>query len=311
VTDGDTLLAAILANPEEDTPRLMYADALQERGDEARAEFIRVQCEIARLGLPDPRECDRCHSASIRTTRMRARNWDGWEYCLLHARERELLPVNGRSARAWFDGPWWGDGLCNVCPDQSVTIIDPATGARYDPPPRMRYQFFRGFVSSLTCTAADWLAHADKLHWHPSQTVPCPECKGGKGVGHFSGIDYGPCPTCGREGHISRPCPETAQPLTAVTLTGGQVPWNSAPSGDGCADYFLLIGLGREMRHGKSVRLPRGKPHTEIIKAVLEAEWPGITFTLPPEAPTLHGFPIVYSPTMSGARDVTFGPPLV
>lgn len=30
---------------------------------------------------------------------------------------------------------------------------------------------------------------------------------------------------------------------------------------------------------------------------------------LPPA--TLYGFPIVYSPTMSGAGDITFGPPFV
>jgi uncharacterized protein (TIGR02996 family) len=47
MNDGDALLAAILANPDDDTPRLVYADWLQERGDEERAEFIRIQCAIA------------------------------------------------------------------------------------------------------------------------------------------------------------------------------------------------------------------------------------------------------------------------
>ncbi len=51
-SDRDALLAAIRANPEEDTPRLMFADWLDEQGDAAsrtRAEFIRLQCEQARL----------------------------------------------------------------------------------------------------------------------------------------------------------------------------------------------------------------------------------------------------------------------
>jgi uncharacterized protein (TIGR02996 family) len=43
------LWAAIRAHPDEDTPRLVFADWLQEHGDEARAEFIRLQCQIARL----------------------------------------------------------------------------------------------------------------------------------------------------------------------------------------------------------------------------------------------------------------------
>ena len=44
------LWSAIRANPDDDTPRLVYADWLQEHGDEARAEFIRVQCALEELG---------------------------------------------------------------------------------------------------------------------------------------------------------------------------------------------------------------------------------------------------------------------
>jgi uncharacterized protein (TIGR02996 family) len=52
MSDDKALLAAIWANPLEDTPRLMYADFLQETEEQvniARAEFIRIQCELARL----------------------------------------------------------------------------------------------------------------------------------------------------------------------------------------------------------------------------------------------------------------------
>jgi uncharacterized protein (TIGR02996 family) len=41
VNDGDALRAAIVAYPDEDTPRLMYADWLQENDQPERAEFIR------------------------------------------------------------------------------------------------------------------------------------------------------------------------------------------------------------------------------------------------------------------------------
>ncbi len=47
MTDRDALLAAIIENPEEDTPRLMFADWLQENGATARGEFIRLQVEAA------------------------------------------------------------------------------------------------------------------------------------------------------------------------------------------------------------------------------------------------------------------------
>jgi uncharacterized protein (TIGR02996 family) len=47
-------LADILAHPQDDTPRLVYADWLTERdgpGDALRAEFIRVQCRLTALAL--------------------------------------------------------------------------------------------------------------------------------------------------------------------------------------------------------------------------------------------------------------------
>jgi uncharacterized protein (TIGR02996 family) len=41
------LLRAIVANPDDDAPRLVYADWLQEHGDEAQAEFIREGIRLA------------------------------------------------------------------------------------------------------------------------------------------------------------------------------------------------------------------------------------------------------------------------
>src|SRR5262245_546389 len=52
--DRRALMAACIANPDEDTPRLALADWLQEHGDnhdQARAEFIRLQIQAA--GLPE------------------------------------------------------------------------------------------------------------------------------------------------------------------------------------------------------------------------------------------------------------------
>ncbi|HEY2787588.1 MAG TPA: TIGR02996 domain-containing protein [Fimbriiglobus sp.] len=54
MTDPADLLPAVLAAPDDDLPRLVYADALEETGDVARAEFIRVQIELAR----DPTRAD-------------------------------------------------------------------------------------------------------------------------------------------------------------------------------------------------------------------------------------------------------------
>jgi uncharacterized protein (TIGR02996 family) len=55
MTDGNALLAVIIANPDDDTPRLVYADWLQENGQPERTEFIRLQIERERLTPADPR----------------------------------------------------------------------------------------------------------------------------------------------------------------------------------------------------------------------------------------------------------------
>jgi uncharacterized protein (TIGR02996 family) len=55
---ADAFLQAIRDAPEDDTPRLIFADWLEEQGDPAsvaRAEFIRVQCALATLPEDDDR----------------------------------------------------------------------------------------------------------------------------------------------------------------------------------------------------------------------------------------------------------------
>jgi uncharacterized protein (TIGR02996 family) len=54
-TYADAFLGAIHDDPDDDTPRLVYADWLEEQGDSERAEFIRVQCALERLAEDDPR----------------------------------------------------------------------------------------------------------------------------------------------------------------------------------------------------------------------------------------------------------------
>jgi uncharacterized protein (TIGR02996 family) len=43
------LLQTIIQNPDDDAPRYIYADWLEEHGNQARAEFIRAQCESDQL----------------------------------------------------------------------------------------------------------------------------------------------------------------------------------------------------------------------------------------------------------------------
>jgi uncharacterized protein (TIGR02996 family) len=47
-------LAEIKANPDDDTPRLILADWLDDHDDPERAEFLRLQCRVARCDEADP-----------------------------------------------------------------------------------------------------------------------------------------------------------------------------------------------------------------------------------------------------------------
>lgn len=62
--DDPAFIRMIAAAPDDDAPRLVYADYLDERGDvvnTARAEFIRVQVEKARLVPDTPRSNELWH----------------------------------------------------------------------------------------------------------------------------------------------------------------------------------------------------------------------------------------------------------
>src|SRR5579871_6860578 len=61
-TKEAAFLQAIAEDREANTTRLIFADWLEERGDAPRAEFIRVQCELASAKLSE----DRRHALRVR-----------------------------------------------------------------------------------------------------------------------------------------------------------------------------------------------------------------------------------------------------
>lgn len=58
--EADALLDAIFDHPDDDTPRLVYADWLQEHGHEDYAQFIRLSIQLERATSPD--EWKQCNS---------------------------------------------------------------------------------------------------------------------------------------------------------------------------------------------------------------------------------------------------------
>jgi uncharacterized protein (TIGR02996 family) len=52
-TDDEALLRAVLANPADEAPRLVYADWLEERGD-PRGDYLRLDLELSKPGSEGP-----------------------------------------------------------------------------------------------------------------------------------------------------------------------------------------------------------------------------------------------------------------
>jgi uncharacterized protein (TIGR02996 family) len=67
-------LQDILAHPDDDAPRLVYADWLDDHGEETRAEFIRLQIELAQLEEWDARRPG-LEQRQKRLLKLHARPW--------------------------------------------------------------------------------------------------------------------------------------------------------------------------------------------------------------------------------------------
>lgn len=144
MTDGEALLAAILDAPDDDTPRLVYADWLSENGDEARAEFIRVQVELAQVNA----ERSQAAPTSSRDGSLWAKQ------NRLRARERELF---AHRCQEWF--PNHTNGEFKWC----------AGNEQWD---RNGCWFTRGLVSEIRLPLAAWEQHAVEI-WSRQPVTKC------------------------------------------------------------------------------------------------------------------------------------------
>lgn len=242
MSDEAALLAAIIAHPDEDTHRLVYADWLQENGREDRAEFIRVQVELA--SLPEPEEvtifpgggrvCKACQrvrggSGLCRVHELR-RASDPWSVCRFRLLKvdcpecdgtgRQSKALNATSIASW---------PCPACEGEGdITGLTRRKGPRNDYV--FRFDFRRGFPESVRCSAADWLAKGDAIR--------------------------------------------AAHPVTKVVLTTRPEIW---------MEHGPRFGFdGRERARDLGADALLELSGTEIRARMLQAEWPGVTFTIPP-----------------------------
>lgn len=129
------LVAAARADPADDTRRGACADWLQERGEDERAEFVRVGVEIGKIQRLVATEGQRAGpSASF----------------INGLAERELHLFRAYAPRwlNWLPGKWRG-----THPDMRITSAD-----------GMEYRVARGFLEAVTCPGEAWLAHGDALY---------------------------------------------------------------------------------------------------------------------------------------------------
>ncbi len=128
MTHEEAFIRAIRETPEDDVPRLIYADWLEERGQSDRAEFIRIQCRLA-SSVEEGQE----QSALLkRAEELLRRHWNEWVGPL-----RAIVgPWRDRYGEHWI-------------------------GQEYHPDALHRFQ--RGFVDTLALDAEDFLRHVEHL----------------------------------------------------------------------------------------------------------------------------------------------------
>lgn len=104
----EAFLNAIIASPDDDLPRLVFADFLEETGDSERAEFIRVQCELAG-GVAD---AGRMRALETREKELLKRYLEAWR-----------IPIRGHQTfeRGFVDSLWTTASLLLDAPAEQIT----------------------------------------------------------------------------------------------------------------------------------------------------------------------------------------------
>jgi uncharacterized protein (TIGR02996 family) len=130
------LLRAVIESPDDDLPRLLAADYLEEHGEQECGEFIRIQIDLAKALSP---------LAPLGKLIETVRPWIDPDKAVeqvpviadLRKRERELLERH--------QGEW----------TPKARVVDNSQ--------RQYYEYVRGFPSRLTLSFADWQAHSAAL----------------------------------------------------------------------------------------------------------------------------------------------------
>lgn len=155
-------LALVLRYPENDGPRLVFAEWCERNGEEDRAAFVWIQCVLARAGAREVAEFGG-RRVSVAALRKRERE-------LLTA----MLDTGTPERRARTIASWvWSDGVFG--PDVAV----------------IGRQFRRGFIESVSLTSAQWVARGDAIvAAHPVRNVRLADEPNERELGTIEGMDW-------------------------------------------------------------------------------------------------------------------------
>lgn len=343
MSDRDMLYRAILSYPGEDAPRLLYADAIEDEQPE-RAEFIRVQCELAKLPPPH-RELFVTDGAGNRMEGLgvglipeggghySASYLDRLSVDDLQPGERVDIytDIAGKTSKVvrWMRGmkfvkrredkyhlifrrdehskPWEGTELRrreqeffmqwskNHEPIPRIAVGGQfgydAIGMNWSLGRSLQGDFRRGFISSLTCSFADWLANHERLFWSPWQTVECIHCPDKPGRQHnlYPG-GWENCESCSGIGRIPRPftveveCPDCVRGIRRVAIDG--------PIGVECEHGWDVCPICDKCKHCSGTgRITQPLTTAQPIERVRFSTWPRNWPSVDSEEPTFaHGF---------------------
>ncbi len=220
---------AIAGDPDNDAPRLIFADWLDDCGQSPRAELIRVQCALTRFKT--------WHEAKEREHggRWWQEEWPDADPAALAERLQTLF-ADEELARRYFLQPLNGN------PVYSSSVLVPGSSIPWCWQQRTRSRLWhirRGFVEKVQCDAVDWLRHADSfVRQHPTlrdvHLTSWPEIiRGG-------------------DGYFALGSPESLQPMLACTPAGR--------FDDATDDRDIVAALLSATWPGIRYRLPRGAP---------------------------------------------------
>ncbi len=141
MTDELFMLAAVLASPDDDTPRLLYADWLDDHDEAPHAEFIRTQCALAKMEKKAPSSFKNSEEAHN-----------------LRRRERDLLRKHGNG---WVPKPlrvveYEWSGTIYRQKERDGMYVSEILALQY-------CAFYRGFVESVRLSSTAWFEHDDAL----------------------------------------------------------------------------------------------------------------------------------------------------